>query len=97
MTLICFVLHTKLSAFSHQNLEIDIKEKNIGIANIDRSSQVLERLPVQKDTLFKIILLVKLYTSLFKAQDLENHTLFSNTYLPRPNKGVLPPHPIPVG
>ena len=55
MTLICFVLHTKLSAFSHQNLEIDIKEKNIGIANIDRSSQVLERLPVQKDTLFKML------------------------------------------
>ena len=55
MTLICFFLHTKLSAFSHQNLEIDIKEKNIGIANIDRSSQVLERLPVQKDTLFKML------------------------------------------
>ena len=33
-----------------------------------------------------------LYT-LFKTQDLENHTLFSGTYPYRPNKGV-PPHPM---
>ena len=42
------LFHTKI-------VEIDIKEKNIGIANIDRSSQVLERFPVQKDTLLKML------------------------------------------
>ena len=35
-------------------------------------------------------LTVKLYT-LFWTQDLEKHTLFSGTYLYRPNKGVPPP------
>ena len=34
--------------------------------------------------------IMKFYT-LFKTQDLENHTLFSGTYPYRPNKGVLPP------
>ena len=35
---------------------------------------------------------MKLYT-LFKTQDPENHTLFSGTYLYRPNEGVFPPPP----
>jgi len=37
---------------------------------------------------------MKFYT-LFKTQDLENHTLFSGTYPYRPNKGVPPPPPHP--
>ena len=39
-------------------------------------------------------LIVKLYT-LFKTQDLENHTMFSGTYPYRPNKGVPPSPPGP--
>ena len=38
--------------------EIDVEEKNIGIADVDRSSQVFTlfgRLPVQKDTQFKTL------------------------------------------
>ena len=43
-------------------------------------------------------LIVKLYT-LFRTQDLEKDTLFSGTYLYRPNKGVppTPPPPFPGG
>ena len=43
-----------------------------------------------KKTPCSIRLTVKLYT-LFKTQDLENHSLFSGTYSYRPNKGVPPP------
>ena len=51
------------------------RKQIIGIANVDRSSQVFalfERLPV-----------------------LEKHTLFSGTYLYRPNKCPPPPPPAP--
>ena len=37
-------------------MQIDVEEKIIGFANVDRSSQVFtlfERLPVQKDNQFK--------------------------------------------
>ena len=71
-------------------MEIDIQENIIGIANVDCSSQVLtlfERLPVQKDTLFKT-LNSGIVLTLFKTQDLENNTLFSSTYTYRPNMGV---------
>ena len=69
-----------------------MRKKIIGIANLDRSSQVFalfERLAVQKDTLLirSGRLIVKLDT-LFKTQDLENRTLFSGTYPYRPNKGM---------
>ena len=73
-------------------MEIDIQEKNIGIANVDRSLQAFTlflRLPVQKTPRSRR-LIVKLYT-LFKTQDFENHTLFSvGTFPYRPNKGAPP-------
>ena len=55
------------------------RKQIIGIANVDRSSQVF--------TLFERLPVVKFYT-LFRTQDLEKDTLFSGTYLYRPNKGV---------
>ena len=45
------LFHTKI-------VEIDIKEKKKVLVlqnNVDRSSQVFERLPVQEDTLFKTL------------------------------------------
>ena len=62
-------------------MEVDVEEKIIGFAKVDRSSQVFtlfERLPVQKDTQFKT-LNSEIYT-LFKTRNLENHTLFSGSY-----------------
>ena len=50
-------------------------------------SLLFERLPVQKDTLWPLIV-VKLYT--LNTQNLEIHTLFCSTYPYRPNK-VVPP------
>ena len=51
------------------------------MANVDRSS--LKGFQSKKTPCSRplIIIIVKLYT-LFKTQDLENHTLFGGTYIP---------------
>ena len=68
------------------------RKKIIGITNVDRLSQafsLFEKFPVQIDTLLKT--LNSEIATLFKTQDLENHTLLGVTYPYRLNKGVHPP------
>ena len=78
-------------------MEIDIEEKIIGTANVDRSWQVFtlfERLPVQKDTQFKTLNSEIVYP--VKDSDPESHTLFCGTYPYRSNKGVPPQEKNPM-
>ena len=68
------------------------RKKNIGITNVARSSQVFtlfERLPVQKDTLFRRRSVVKLYT----LKTLKTIPCSSGTYPCMSNKGVPPRDP----
>ena len=68
-------------------------EKIVGTLLIN--GHTLFMLPVQKDTLFKMLNSENVYTiyKMSKMQHPENHTLFNGTYLLGPNKGV----PWPTG
>ena len=63
-------------------------EKIVGTLLIN--GHTLFMLPVQKDTLFKMLNSENVYTiyKMSKMQHPENHTLFNGTYLLGPNKGV---------
>ena len=72
------------------------REKNVGITNVGRSSQVFtlfKRLPVKADTLFWRRSVVKLYT----LKTLKTIPCSSGTYPYMPNKGVPPGTPLPPG